>query len=250
VEPIRFAGVVPLLTLGSTLLLGSCGWQNARSYVDKGNKLFGQGKVQEASLSYRKAIQKDPNFGEAYYQLGLAFIRLDQPAAAFQAFERAATLLPARKDVKVALADLGLAALLTGGGNSVELRNRIAAIGDQLLAEDPKSYDALRLKAQLANSDLNFADAERFFRMANEIKPMQPEIVTGWMNALFRDGRPAEAEKLGLQLIGAKKTYGPVYDQLVSYYMAANRAGEAVGILKAKVANNPSAPEPALQLGL
>jgi tetratricopeptide (TPR) repeat protein len=248
VEHIRFARVVHLPAIFLTLLLGGCRWQNARGYVDKGNRLFAQGEIQEASLNYRKAIQKDPDFGEAYYQLGLASIRLEHSAAALQAFERAATLLPARKDVKVALANLCLATLLMGSGNSVDLRNRIAAISDQFLAEDPTSYDGLRLKAQLANTDRNFANAKRFFQRANEIKPMQPEIITGWMNALFQDGQLAEAEKLGLQLIAANKTYGPVYDQLYSYYIAANKVAEAEEILKSKVANNPSAPDPAFQL--
>ena len=49
-----------------------------QSYVSKGNKLYDAGKYADASLNYRKAIQKDPNFGEAYYRLGLSAIKQDQ----------------------------------------------------------------------------------------------------------------------------------------------------------------------------
>jgi tetratricopeptide (TPR) repeat protein len=242
------ASAVIWLTIPAILFLDGCGWRSPSNYVDKGNRLLALGKAAEASLNYRRAIQKDANFGEAYYRLGLALIRLERPAEALPAFERAARLMPARRDIKVAAADLSLAVLLAGAGNAVALRDRIAVISDQLLAEDPRSYDALRLKGHLANIDLNFADAERYFRMANETERMQPEVITGWMQALFREGENAEAEKLGWQLINAHKTYGPVYDQLYSYYRAANQLAKAETILKTKVENNPSAAGPVLQL--
>jgi tetratricopeptide (TPR) repeat protein len=243
-----FASSVIWLTIPAFFFLEACGARSPGSYVDKGNQLLAEGKAADASLNYRRAIQKDPNFGEAYYRLGLALIRLERPVEALPAFERAARLMPARRDIKVAAADLSLAVLLAGADHTVPLRNRIVVISDQLLAEDPRSYDALRLKGHLANQDLNFTDAERYFRMANESKPMQPEVITGWMQALFRKGQSAEAEKLGWQLIGANKTYGPVYDQLYSYYRAANQLAEAETILKTKVENNPFAPQPVLQL--
>ena len=44
--------------------------------VAKGNRLFEQHKYAEASLLYRKAIQATPQYGEAYYRLGLSELEL------------------------------------------------------------------------------------------------------------------------------------------------------------------------------
>ena len=65
-----------------------------RGYVEKGNSLFDHGKYEDASINYRNAIQKDPNYGEAYYRLGLAAIKLDKPLDAYNALFRASQLLP------------------------------------------------------------------------------------------------------------------------------------------------------------
>src|SRR5882762_9035039 len=84
--------------------------------------------------------------------------------------------------------------------------------------------------------------------MANGIKPMQPEVITGWMQAMFQQGQRVEAEKLGWRLIGANRTYGPVYDQLYSYHRASRQLAEAEKVLITKVENNPAAAEAVLQL--
>ena len=67
--------------LGCTLTIctTSC-LQSPQGYLAKGNQFFGAGKNEEAILNYRKAIQKDARFGEAYYRLALA--ELNQPNAA------------------------------------------------------------------------------------------------------------------------------------------------------------------------
>src|SRR4051794_11256593 len=74
-------------------------------YVSKGNKLFDSAKYADAVINYQKAIQKDPNLGDAYYRLGLAQMRLAQPEDAFKYLSRAAELLPKNKDVASAFAD-------------------------------------------------------------------------------------------------------------------------------------------------
>jgi tetratricopeptide (TPR) repeat protein len=66
-----------------------------QSYLAKGNKLYQAGKYEEATLNYQKAIQKDANFGEAYYRLGLAALkRKDQARLAYDSLYRAVQLLP------------------------------------------------------------------------------------------------------------------------------------------------------------
>jgi tetratricopeptide (TPR) repeat protein len=60
-----FAISIPLL-----LVLAGC--RSANSYLEKGNAAYARGQFADASLNYRKAIQKNADFGEAYYRAGLS----------------------------------------------------------------------------------------------------------------------------------------------------------------------------------
>src|SRR5215813_12668657 len=78
-------------------------------YLQNGNKYFEKGKYKEASIMYRTALQKDAKFGEAYYRLALADLKMEQPFAAVQSLRRAVELLkpnePQPMDARVKLAD-------------------------------------------------------------------------------------------------------------------------------------------------
>src|SRR5882757_6451111 len=101
----RISFTVTLLTLAASV---AC-TVNPAQYVEKGNKLFDSGKYADAEINYQKAIQKDPNFGEAYFRLGTTQLKNAHPGGAYQSFSRAAQLLPKRDDVAVALADSAMA---------------------------------------------------------------------------------------------------------------------------------------------
>ncbi|MBV8729420.1 MAG: hypothetical protein JO336_06385 [Acidobacteriia bacterium] len=139
---------------------------------------------------------------------------------------------------------MSFAELLRGNQNQARLHDRIVAITGQLLAEDAKPYDALRLRGHLANKDRDFAAAEKYFQKANEIRPLQPEIVTGWMQAMYYQRKRAEEEDLGWQLIRANRAYGPVYDQLFSYYRASGHLPASEKVSVTRVRNNSAAVEP------
>src|ERR1700686_5076194 len=84
--------------------------QSPQQYVDKGNTFFTAGKYDDAIINYKKAIQRDPKFGEGYYRLALAELKTGKGREAYAALNSASTLLPNRADVKVTLADFLLVA--------------------------------------------------------------------------------------------------------------------------------------------
>ena len=69
-----------LLTfLPLVLIAASCSRDpkvQAQRYVENGNKFYARAKYKEASIMYRRALQKDLRFGEAYYRLGLTDLKL------------------------------------------------------------------------------------------------------------------------------------------------------------------------------
>jgi tetratricopeptide (TPR) repeat protein len=229
-------------------LIGAGCTRGARHYLSEGNKLFSQSKYENAAINFRKAIQKEPQFGEAYFQLALTELRQNDGRNAYQHLSRAAELLPDRTDVKVRYADLNLGFYVADNRHAKLYYDKVASISDQLVAKDAKSYDGLRLKAYLAAIDKRLQDAEDFFRRANDVQPMQPELILGWTLTLFQDNQPKEAERLGLQLIEKNKSFGPIYDLLYRNYRLLNRPADAENILKTKVGNNPTNGEYAIQL--
>src|SRR5271155_6101846 len=95
--------------------------QSPQQYVAKGNNFFKAGKYEDAIINYKKAIQRDPKFGEGYYRLGLAELKTGKSRDAYVAINTASGLLPDRADVQVTLADFLLVGYL---GN----KNRPAAL--------------------------------------------------------------------------------------------------------------------------
>jgi len=237
---------VPLLA-AALILLGACS-RSPRYYLDKGDKLFAKGSYADAELNYRKAIQKDPSFGPAFYQLGLSQLRLGKTADAYSSLSRAAILLPNREDVKVTLADLSLAAFLADRRRPAALYKKVDDIATQLLSKNAKSYNGFRLKAHLAAAGQNLVEAEDLYRKANEVKPMQPEVIMAWTQVMLVGGHTQQGEELAGQFIEKNKTYLPIYDLLYRHYIQSSRFADAEKILQTRSANNPKDPGAVLEL--
>jgi tetratricopeptide (TPR) repeat protein len=238
-----------LSALALALILACAGCRRSPEYyLNKGNRLAAAGKIDEAALNYREAVQAGPRDGETQYQVGLALLRLRKPQEAYTALSRAADLLPAREDVQVKLADFVLASYMADRRRPQLLHDRVQTISDRLLAKNPNSFDGLRLQAHLTAAGGDLRRAEYLFRKANEVKPLQPEVMMGWTEVLLRDGQGQEGERIALQLIEKDKTFGPVYDLLFQYYMSVKRRADAENILKTKVGNNPTDAASALEL--
>lgn len=220
-------------------VVGSACNRSPRDYVERGRKFFSDEKYEDASIQYRKAIQKDSNFGEAYYQLGLSEIKRQNLGDAYEALSRAVGLMPNSDEAKVKLADVCLTIYLSDARNRVQ-HDRVLDISSQLLAKNPNSFDGLRLSGLVALADRKTKDALGYLQKANEVQPMNPDVITSLTQALIAENQFAAGEKLALELIQKDKTFGPIYDVLYSQYIGAKRTADAEQILRTKAANNPT----------
>src|SRR5579884_4433677 len=84
--------------------------RDPKTLVANGNKYFERQKYHEASIMYRRALQKDRKNAEAWYRLGLVDLRTGQFGDAAGALTRAAQLDPSNSDASSKLADLYFAA--------------------------------------------------------------------------------------------------------------------------------------------
>src|ERR1700676_3769632 len=214
---------IPLLLVSPLLfLLAACNTDPkvaSKKYVDNGNKYFNRGKYKEASIMYRRALNKDARYGEAWYRLGLTNMQLGIPLEAVRAFSRARELDPANTDATVKLADLELLYFLANPQNSRPLLAELKEMDQQLLKKDPKSYDGLRIAGYLALVQKDMKGAIQKFEEANQVKADQPELLLSLVQTLFADQQNDAAEKYAKHLIDKQKTYGPMYDTLYYYYV-------------------------------
>lgn len=230
---------LPLLLL----VLASCNRDpkvQAQRQLEQANKFFSRGKYKEAAIMYKRALQKDMRFGEAYYRLGLTELKLGGYGDALRMLRRAVELQPTNTDAITKLADLYMLASTQPGTQQKQFLDDVKDLSDKLLQQNPNSFDGHRLKGQLAmmGRDPKAANAE--FEKANAIRPNQTDVVLVYFQALIMDNRFPEAEKLANALIDTQKAYAPMYDLLYAQYLRRKDLDSAEALLKRKVANNPA----------
>ncbi len=236
--PSRPVFIVPLILL----LAAGCGFSPEaakRRYLETGNKYFKNAKYKEASIMYRRAIQKDLRFGEGYYRLGLAEMRMQRFAEAVKAFRRSMELDPKNTDAHSKLADFYLLAYSSDRRHPPSVLAEVREIADALLKADPKSFEGLRIRGLQYMAERKPKEAIDSVLAANQVKPLTREVTLPLVQVYFADGKAEEAEKLAKAMIGKDKAFGPMYDVLHGYYMSRNRVAEAEALLMEKVRENP-----------
>lgn len=231
-----------VLVLSCVVFNGGCGLfrgGSAPAEVEMANQFLKAGNDSEAEIHFRKAIQKDPAYGEA--PLGLARMKLkkNELGEAHQYFKQAVLLLPQREDVKLEYGELCLGRILAGARRDKELRGEVERIAKELLAKDPNSYRGLRFQGYLAFTGDQFASAAQLFQRADQAKPMQPEVVVPLVESLIKNKEGEAAERIALRMIEAKKDNPVFYDILYLHYTERKQTEKATAILARKVENNP-----------
>lgn len=236
-------------------------------YLESGNRYFEKGKTREAIIMYRKAIQTDGRYGEAYYRLAKAELkRLAHepiPVAAVAPLRRANELLPdgspQKRESQIHLLDIYFAYL------EHRMDRQVKKDAEDLLGRlsDPQSFDGHRLRGRLhlvealeglrrntpsvVNEELPKAVAE--FEAANRIKPNQTNLTPYLARALITQKRFDEAEKLYRGLVAENPHFLAGYAELYVLLRAfLNRPDDAEQVLKEQIRNNPK--EHALLLNL
>jgi tetratricopeptide (TPR) repeat protein len=230
--------VLPLL-----VLLAACNTDPkvvARKYVDRGNKYFAQRKYKEASILYRRALNKDLRSPDAWYRLGLVNTKLGGLPEARKDFSRAMELNPANQDAVVQLGDLDLAFYLLDPRMGRSYLADLQEITGRLLKQDPRSFNALRFSGNIALAKNDTASAIQAFEAANQVKPDQPDLVLTLVQTMFAAQQNEAGEKLAGQLMESRKGFEQIYDALYIHYLRGNRPELAEQVLQRKISNNPA----------
>lgn len=237
--------ITPILLV--SLLLVSCS-NKKEDYLAKGDRLKAAGRLADAAINYRKAIQKDPTYGLAYYHLGQVQLAQKNPTAAYGSLTSANHYLPDNAGVKLELSRLSMGAYLANPRHPSNLHDQVSQLTGEILSKDPNSVDALLLQGTLALADQRSDDAIKLLTRADSLKPNDPDVILPLAGALAQSGQGAQADRLVESLIARDKKAVRAYDFLYVRYRQTGRLPDAERILNLKADNNPDSSQWLLEL--
>ncbi len=230
-----------------------------QQYLNSGNKYFDRGRYKEALIMYRKALSKDPKFGEAYFRLGRTYEKLGQNASLVGVLRRATELLP-KGGAEWNESALTLGQILVQGaialdvpGKNKPLMDEVNQLQSVLDAKAPNSFEDDRLRADILRAeaatamnrqDLPLArqkleESITYLRKSLQVRPNDLNASIELGRSLSYDGKSAEAEQLYQQLLTHDKSNALPYSELFRIFMSEKRPADALDILKRGIANRP-----------
>lgn len=241
---LRRAAASALLLLMAVVLNGCLGDSEAakKRLLETGNKYYDTGKFKEASIIYRKVLQKDQKYGEAYYRLGLSELKQGRYGDSVRWLRRASELQPENDDAHAKLGDLYLTIYLADRGKYKQLLVDFQELSEKLLKRNPKHFEGLRMRGYLAVANENWKEAITYFQQADSVKPDQGHVQLALAQAMVADKQADEAIALVKKSLDKNKQYGPLYDFLYAASMSRKDVPGAEAILEQKVANNSNTP--------
>src|ERR1017187_10251323 len=238
-----------------------------KHYLESGNKYFDKGRYKEASIQYRNALKRDPQYGPAYYKLALVSLKTSDIGGAVSSLRRAGELIPKDQpdhwDSVVKLTEIYLAVAKGEKEYMADVDKFIA----ELLKRDPNSFDGHRLvgdlnyfKATEAYKKALEAEKNRYveegkqrraeglafldaaaaeYRKADSRKPEQQGVSMQLARLLAAKGDFAGSETLYRRVIAKDKTAQYAYTELYRMFLYQNKPADAEQVLKQAFDNNP-----------
>ncbi len=237
----------PSLYVFSFLILLSSCKRTPEDYFSKANQQFEQGRYDEASINYRLAIQKNPQFVAAYNKLGMSEYAQGRVENALAMLTRASQLAPQNLEVLENLADVTFNRYLSTN-RPQGLYDAVNGMVAQILQRSPNSAVGLRLLASIQFGDGKLKESIATFEKADQASPDDPAVILPLADALRLDNRTAEAERRALATISHKRDFAPLYDWLSSLYLSTNRNADAERLYQTRIQNFPKDPAAILSL--
>jgi tetratricopeptide (TPR) repeat protein len=228
-----------------------------QKYLQNGNKYFAAGRLNEASIMYRKALEKDRRYGEAWYHLALTQLKQGGVASAVESLRRAEQSLPRgtadSDDVILKLSEIYVIAAQAQPNNQQIVKD-VADFAGGLLKRNPNSWQGHKISGDLGVLDTTvkyrrgdkpeakqaLTGAIEEYRKALVAKPGDYVITLALGRTLVLDSEVAEGESLFRILTAKEKTNLNAYYELYHLYLAQRRIPEAEGVLKTAIQNNPA----------
>jgi tetratricopeptide (TPR) repeat protein len=221
-----------VLCLGICLsgLASSCS-RDPQAHFQKAEGFFKEGKLAEAAVEYRTALKYDAKMGTAYFRLGEIAEKQENGPAAYEAFVRAADLLP--NDIQ---AQIRAANYLMAIGKYEDART----VALKAVRIDSTNVEALILVGNASAGLKNFERAIVELQAAQRLDPADPRIYNnlGWFEVIR--GKSAQAEAVFRNAVTTAPKSAAAHLSLANYLGATGRRAEAEQSLRTAVSAEPS----------
>lgn len=223
---------LPLVLSGALAVSAAgCGKDDPQKYVKSGDQYVEQGRLREAVVDYRHAIQLDPKLGEARLKLAGVYERQKDVPNAVGEYVRAADLLPDNLDAQL---KAGNYLLLTGKFEDAQTR------ATEVLKKDPNRAEAQVLRGNALAGMNNFDEAVTEYETAIAIDPARQEaFVNIGTIQLLKGNREAAEEAFKKAVEAAPKSFQARL-ALANFYWASARIADAETEFKAALAIDPA----------
>ena len=189
-----------------------------QKFLESGNRYRDQGKFREAAIQYGNAVQVDPRFAEAHYQLGETYLKLKDYQRAFGELSRTVDLSPDNYPAHVELANL-----LIGARDLKQAQLHLDVLHDK----QPNSPDTHLAWANFYAAKDDMASALQEMQRAIAADPNRSDSYLNLALLQLRAKMPDQAEinfkkaaDLGPKVMNAQLALG-------GFYQSLNRMAEA-----------------------
>lgn len=147
--------------------LVSCQGQSKEDLVNEGKLLLERGNPVGAIVYFRNALEQDPNYTEARYQLGLAYLKTGKLEQAKKELRKVQLLDPSRGSVELDLASINLI-----NSKYEEAKENI----NRFLSGHEKNSRSQQYLGLIRQARGNLSDAEKLFKEALELDPENVDV--------------------------------------------------------------------------
>jgi tetratricopeptide (TPR) repeat protein len=223
-----------------------------RKYVESGQKYMEQKKYDSAVIQFKKALQVDPKYAEAHYQLALAELELQHYQEAYRELNQVVDLDPNHIKAHLQLGSLLMAARQFGKSDDLcpDPYRATSAICEAryVVKLDPNNAEAFVLMGNALMADKHHQEAVDAYTKAISLKPddIDAYLNRGLLYAFMKQDASAEQDMRKAISLDPHKL--PAYANLASFYFYTKDPKKAEEVYRLAIQNNPDSPTPYLRL--
>ncbi len=215
--------------------------QTAEACAQAGAEYLGNGQLDAAQASYRKALELDPNYAEAHFKLGNICLKSQFPEQAEACFRRAIDIAP---NYVKALYNLGNLLLRQSRLDEAAVCYRHA------LATDPE-YTYAHINLGVVLKDLgHYEESEKCYLAALKLDPENAETLNNLCVVQIELGRLAEAEANCNRALQLLPDFALAHNSRGAILKKQGRLSEAESCYRKALALNPGYAEALNNLGV
>lgn len=204
--------------------------QNARTYMEKGNRLKDEGKLEDAIICHRQAIAINPKLFKSCYELGNLLQQQQKWQEAITFYHQAIEINP---NLANPYLQLGLTCLQQG------IRQDATHYFQETIRLNPDLFRPYLELGNIYQQEGKYPEAIDYFRAAIKLKPDLFRAYYQLTKLLTKQGRIEEAINYYRQAIAVKPDLFRAYHELGNIYLKQGNLDEAIICYLQAITINP-----------